>query len=111
MFQDVLPRSQAPSRAVGLARLPVSGLQEIDEGYQLKYVLYDEHELIMDTVIGHVFTVGIGERYQLEIVSQPEMAYGGSVFGSQPVLAVRDRGGNVVTDVNEGMVCYFCVAS
>ena len=81
-----------------------------DEGYQLRYVLYDEHELIMDTVIGHVFTVGIGERYQLEIVSQPEMAYGGSVFGSQPVLAVHDRGGNVVTDVNEGMVCYFCFA-
>ena len=81
-----------------------------DEGYQLRYVLYDEHELIMDTVIGHEFIVGIGERYQLEIVSQPEMAHGGSVFGSQPVLAIHDRGGNVVTDVNEGMVCYFCFA-
>ena len=86
------------------------GINTAGEGYQLKYVLYDEHELIMDIVIGHVFTVGIGERYQLEIVSQPEMAHGGSVFGSQPVLAILDRGGNVVTDVNEGMVCYFCFA-
>jgi len=42
--------------------------------------------------------------YQLGIVTQPEMAFGGSVFGSQPVLAIQDRGGNTVTDVNEGVV-------
>ena len=73
--------------------------------YQLKFTLYDEHGLIMDTVISDEFAVTVGEMYQLDIVTQPEMAYGGSVFGSQPVLAILDRGHNICTDVNEGMVC------
>ena len=74
------------------------------EGYQLKFVLYDEDELLMGTVITDEFTVEVGQKYQLGIVTQPEMAFGGSVFGSQPVLAIQDRGGNTVTDVDDGVV-------
>ena len=58
----------------------------------------------MDTVISDEFAVTVGEMYQLDIVTQPEMAYGGSVFGSRPVLAILDRGHNICTDVNEGLV-------
>ena len=51
--------------------------------YRLQFTLYDEHGLIMDTVISDEFAVTVGEMYRLDIVTQPEMAYGGSVFGSQ----------------------------
>lgn len=81
------------------------GIDIAGEGRQLKFVVYDEHDLIMDNVIGDEFTVEVGERYRMGFVTQPEMAYGGAIFGSQPLLAIQDRGGNTVTDVNEGMVC------
>ena len=80
------------------------GIDTVGGGYQLNFVLCDEHGLIMGTAIGDEFTVNVGEKFQLGFVIQPEMAYGGSVFGSQPLLAVQDRGGNTVTDVSEGMV-------
>ena len=81
------------------------GIDAAGEGYLLKFVLYDEHDLIMGSCFGDEFTVDVGERFRLDFVIQSEMAYGGSVFGSQPLLAIQDRGGNTVTDVNEGMVC------
>lgn len=80
------------------------GINTAGDGYRLKFVLYDEFDLVMGSVIGDDFTVVVGEMFQLGLVVQPEMAFGGSDFGSQPVLAVQDRGGNVVADVNEGMV-------
>ena len=80
------------------------GIDASGEGYRLKYILHDEHGLIMGTVFGDEFAVEVGEKYRLGFVIQPEMAYGGSAFGSQPSLAILDRGGNVVTDVNEGTV-------
>ena len=60
----------------------------------------------MDKVIGVQFAVEVGNRFALEIISQPESAYeyGGSVFGNQPALAIIDQGGNILTDVNEGTV-------
>ncbi|KAL3786858.1 hypothetical protein HJC23_013779 [Cyclotella cryptica] len=74
------------------------------EGYQLKFVLYDEYDLVLGTTVGQRFAVRIGERFMLDVTSQPENAYGGSAFGIQPVLAVTDRGGNIVRNVNEGTV-------
>ena len=58
----------------------------------------------MDTETGEQFAVEVGNRFALEITSQPEGAYGGNIFGNQPALAIIDRGGNIVTDVNEGTV-------
>lgn len=72
--------------------------------YQLRFTLYDEHDLIMATTIGDNFTVSVGEMYQLGLNTQPESAFGGSEFGIQPILSVQDRGGNTVEDVNEGVV-------
>lgn len=82
------------------------GIDTASQGYTLKFILYDEHDLVMGAVLGEEFTVEIGDAYQLSFVTQPETAYGGSVFGSQPILAIQDRGGNIVADVNEGMVRY-----
>lgn len=82
------------------------GIDETGE-YQLEFVLYDEFNLVLGTTIGNLFSVEVGERYKLDIVTQPEVAYGGGVFGSQPVLVILDRGGNVLSDVNEGTVRWF----
>ena len=92
--------------AGGYATFAGLGINTADIGYQLKFVLYDEHGLLMGSVIGDEFDVIVGDTFQLSVLSQPEMSFGGAEFGSQPVLAVKDRGSNVVTDVNEGMVCH-----
>lgn len=72
--------------------------------YQIKFILYDEHDLLMTTTVGDNFTVSIGEMYQLGLITQPESALGGSEFEIQPILSVQDRGGNTVENINEGIV-------
>ncbi len=37
-------------------------------------------------------------------ITQPENAFDGSAFRSQPIAAIHDQGGNIVTGVNDGMV-------
>jgi RHS repeat-associated protein len=51
------------------------------------------------TTTSEPFTVSVGPAAQLVFVSQPGDAQGGTAFGSQPVLAVQDAGGN---NVNAG---------
>ena len=80
------------------------GIDTAGSRYRLKFILYDEHDLIMDTAVSDEFDVIVGDAYQLGWVTHPESAFGGSVFGSQPLVSIQDRGGNTVTDVNEGMV-------
>ena len=80
------------------------GIDTAGSRYRLKFILYDEHDLIMDTAVGDEFDVIVGDAYQLGWVTHPESAFGGSVFGSQPLVSIQDRGGNTVMDVNEGMV-------
>ncbi len=88
----------------GLAIFSGLGIDTAGEGYRLKFSFYDDDELLMGTVVSEEFTVEIGEMFQLGVVTQPETAYGGVVFGSQPVVGIQDRGGNVLKDVSIGMV-------
>ena len=46
-------------------------------------------------VISENFTVGIGPTAYLEVDVQPEFAQGGMDFGQQPVVLLKDAGGNV----------------
>ncbi len=71
---------------------------------QLRFTLFDEHDLIMATTIGDNFTVSVGGMHQLGLNTHPESAFGGAEFGIQPILSIQDRGGNIVEDVNEGVV-------
>ncbi len=80
------------------------GIDAAGQSYVLKFTLYDEYDLVMGTVLGEEFDVLIGNAYRLGLTTQPETAYGGRAFGSQPIAAIQDRGGNIVADVNEGMV-------
>ena len=88
----------------GIVAFSGLSVDKASDGYQLQFTLHDEYDLVMDKVTGEQFAVEVGNRFALEITSQPESAYGGSVFGNQPALAIIDRGGNIVTDVNEGTV-------
>ncbi len=81
----------------GLARISSRlGIDAAGEGYRLQFAFYDEHELLMGTAVSEEFIVEVGEVFQLGAVTQPETASGGTVFGSQPVVGVQDRGGNIV---------------
>lgn len=95
------------SQSVINGRVIFTGLRIDTAGsrYRLKFILYDELNLIMDTAVSDEFDVIVGEVYQLGWVTHPESAFGGSAFGSQPLVSIQDRGGNTVIDVNEGMVC------
>ena len=103
---EAAPMDSAISQDVIDGRAEFSGLSIniAGEGYQLQFTLYDEYDLIMGTAVGDEITVEVGDRFMLDIIAHPESAYGGKAFGSQPVLAIKDRGGNVVSNVNEGSV-------
>ena len=93
------------SRDVEDGRVRFEGLRIDPAGtYRLRFVLYDEHDLLMYSVLGDELQVKVGDAYQIGIARQPESAYGGSEFGSQPIVALRDRGGNTVSGANEGAV-------
>jgi hypothetical protein len=47
----------------------------------------------MGTVLGEEFAINVGNAYRLELITQPETAYGGSAFGSQPKEVIYDQGG------------------
>ena len=100
------PPSDAPvSRDVEDGRVRFEGLRIDPAGtYRLRFVLYDEHDLLMYSVLGDELQVEVGDAYQIGVARQPESAYGGSEFGSQPIVALRDRGGNTVFGANEGAV-------
>jgi hypothetical protein len=80
------------------------GIDTAGSRYRLKFILYDEDNILMDTAVSDEFDVIVGMAYQLGWITHPESAFGGSVFGSQPLVSIQDRGGNTVIDVNEGMV-------
>jgi hypothetical protein len=69
------------------------GIDAASRGYTLKFTLYNEYDLIMGTVFRKEFTVKVGYAYRLELSTQPETAYGGRAFGSQPIDALYDQGG------------------
>ena len=58
----------------------------------------------MGFVVGDPFMVEKGIPYRIRVISQPGQAYGGAVWGDQPVVAVEDRGFNLLQGVSEGTV-------
>ena len=79
-------------------------INEAGNGYRLHFVLRDEHNRKVAFLIGRRFTVNVGHAYQLGIIEQPGDAFGGNVFGIQPIVAIQDRGFNSISTWNEGTV-------
>jgi len=74
------------------------------DDYRIRFTLRDEFGNIVAFAVGGLFTVNVGEAYQIGIMTQPALAYGGSPFLQQPVVAIKDRGNNIVSSINEGTV-------
>ena len=72
--------------------------------YTLKYTAYDNVGLSVASVYSDPFIVYVGEAFQLSFQRFVGTAYGGSTFRAEPILAVTDRGGNVITSVTSGDV-------
>lgn len=76
----------------GEARFSGLFINVAGRGYRLRYILRDEHDITLGSVVGEPFSVEIGNAYQIGVVANPESAYGGMVWGTQPIVAVQDRG-------------------
>ena len=74
------------------------------KSYQLQYTLKNDIGHTFDTILSNEFDVNVGPAFQIRTVIHPENAYGGTSFGTQPVVAIQDRGFNTVTTINEGSI-------
>jgi len=66
-------------------------------GYQLRFTTNVEaiYGITPSYLDSENFTVGIGQPAQITVLTQPGGILGGHPFAQQPVVAVRDAGGNV----------------
>jgi len=109
---EVYGRSDVKVRGSNLTLPVINGslafydlfINEAGFQYQLLYILKNQHNQKIAFLIGECFDVFIGDAFQLGILEQPRNEYGGRVFRQQPILAIQDRGYNIVRDVNEGTV-------
>lgn len=73
-------------------------------GYSLKYVgLTLAHQPFGQTISGS-FAVSTGVPYKLVFEQSVGNSFGGQPFSSNPIVGVADRGGNVISSVNEGFI-------
>ena len=77
--------------------------------YRLRFLLEDEHGIVLGHIIGESFPVAIGEAFEIDIVVQPESAFGGIPWGTQPVVAVHDRGSNIIPNFSNGSVSLYYI--
>ena len=81
-------------------------------GYTLVYTL-EEGNLFMGQLrdSSNVLTVSVGDAHHVGILSAPTTVKGGEVWSSSEssvVVAILDRGGNVISNINNGSVrAYF----
>lgn len=76
------------------------------EDYRLRFLLEDEHGIVLGHIIGESFSVVVGEAFEIDVIVQPESAFGGIPWGAQPVVAVHDRGSNIIPDFSNGSVSF-----
>ena len=57
------------------------------------------------------FEVSVGAKYRLSYFNFTGNSFGGEVFADNPVVSVVDRGGNLVSNVNQGVVTVSLVES
>jgi len=80
------------------------GIDKAGIDYKLRFELRDEHNISLGEVLSEPFDVIVGPAYQIGIVVNPETAYGGMPWSTQPVVAIQDRGSNIVPSINSGEV-------
>jgi hypothetical protein len=72
--------------------------------YTLKFILVDFMGHPVAMTVSDVFSVSTGSIYGLSLFNFIGTAFGGESFSSNPVVAVVDKGGNVLTAINNATV-------
>eukprot|EP01034_Spumella_vulgaris_P023126 gene23126-29319_t len=69
----------------------------------IRPVVDKNHANFAQTYSGE-FDVSLGDAYKIDFIRHPGTAFGGQVFSASPVVGVVDRGGNVISDWNDGSI-------
>jgi hypothetical protein len=84
----------------GVATLHSLYINDVGEGFTLLLISL-EHAVQLETA---AFNVALGEPYKIALSVYPGTANGGTAFQPQPTVSVQDKGGNIVTTQNSGVV-------
>jgi hypothetical protein len=107
MSSTELPRMELVG---GYANFTNLCIDKAGTNYQLVYTLM-QGTLLMGQLrdsTSSALTVSVGEAHHVGILSAPTIVKGGDIWSSQPVVvAILDRGGNVITQIHDGLVCVF----
>lgn len=79
-------------------------LSKAGVGYTLKFTGRDSLGKEFASTTSAEFSVAVGAKYKLSFFNFSGNAFGGEVFADNPVVSVVDRGGNLVDNVNQGVV-------
>ncbi|RYH30930.1 hypothetical protein EON65_03880 [archaeon] len=79
-------------------------LTKAGAGYSLSFTGRDNQGREFASTSSAEFEVSVGAKYKLSFYNFSGNAFGGEVFADNPVVSVVDRGGNLVNNVNQGVV-------
>lgn len=89
----------------GEAQFSLLYVNKAGDHYRLKFLLTDSTGKSVATTYSEMFSVTIGEPYQIGIVNSPSTVLGSAPF--QFLIAVQDKGFNTIKSVNDGLVSSF----
>ena len=76
-------------------------------GFSIKYTLFDEFDILLGEVTQTDILIEVGQPHTIGAIQVPTSVEGGMTWKTNPIVAVQDRGGNTVEDVNSGAVSSF----
>ena len=99
-FASLQPSSNEFAIVNGIATCTGLYINQVGSGFTINFVSI-AHGIQIES---STFDVIVGAPYKLAIATNPGTATGGLPFRPQPVLAIQDKGGNVVVTQNSGSV-------
>ena len=99
------PQTTALRADDGLAAFPALVLDAAGAGYVLRFCVNAASVVLPNPcVYSAPFSVRVGPTARLVVTTQPGRALGGQPFASQPVVELRDEGGNLNTQDSHSWV-------
>ena len=85
--------------------MPLQNLYLNEEGgYIIRFILKSSTNKGLAWILSSPMSVRVGRPYALGLPQYPGSATAGELFSPQPIVAVLDRGGNVVKELNSGTI-------
>ena len=79
-------------------------IREAGSSFTLKFIGQRANGELFAEAYSDPFDVDVGDIYKLDFSTYMGTAFGGEAFSPNPAVAVTDRGGNVISYVNEGHI-------